>query len=249
MPHVLLPDNIHQKAIDLLERTDKQADREAMTDHEQILFDRLEKAFNEGEEKPRMDKIFGDTPGFNDDYKEWTQKLKEAVYDRGWYDRESEAGRNKALVTLALLIIGTFGVMFLSFFPGLLAMMGLVVAAFASLGIAHKSAEGKVVKQALDRYQTALKEQDQRVLAEIRPGIHFIYSVALGLSASHLKKLYNTLEWDALIGVWLIIDPAMASDMSNIAGTMSQMASSTSFSGGGAASAGTASGGGGGGVG
>lgn len=216
---------------------------------EKMIVDHINQQIDEGID--RFDKVFkeGDfdmSTWFN----EWKEELKKVFDEKNWIDKESTKGvvLNIILqiillvISVVLIVLGSADVAFIA-----LICTGLMTG--ASAVIKRRTREGKEKYKRWKAYRNGLKNADKRTIRMEMMDRHFIYAVALSLSAKQIEKVVKKAEHgDEIIFAWIVLMSGSNHTPASVASTVTTLvATSTSTfsgtSGGVGASAGAAGGG------
>lgn len=181
----------------------------------------------------------------------WKKKVSKEGKTKGWFDKESETGRN---IGLAIGISSMLAFIALAIYMGpfMLIVAGLAfVSIIAAFFIFHRTASGEIAYQQWQSLKKHLKKIDFSAeienLNQETVNEFLIYGMALGLGPKYFKRIAEGLETSGHTAwiYWIILHNNSMSSFSKTINEVITTTSSTMSSAAGAGGGGTMGGGGG----
>lgn len=236
----------NDEPIFIVTSTDKSPE-EPMTDWERSLFEYVRAKNADGKEK--MDEVF---KGTSTEFAKWFQNWKKQVHDvgsnRGWIDTESYKGLYWNIAIQAVLVVAAILAMIYTHPVLLTAAFVILLMILLSMVIVRRTPKGEELYRRWIAYRDAVKDAKSHNISKEELGLHFIYSVALGVNSQEVEQLFEQYPEASTAIYWIVLLPDMQQSPGEIASSFSALAAtgnasaSGGFSGGGA-SAGAAGGG------
>lgn len=202
----------------------------------------------------RLDELFGSrNKKLSKWYFEFLSKVNKEALAMGWMDPVSKAKSTRAIVYQILITITAVALAILTKAP--LIVAGSILAflmIFFSMSIYRRTPEGEVLFQMWNAYKKGLHVASRENVKSIKPDVHLIYAIALGISGKKLDGILQKLNFDDDPMLWMtfMFNPAMGTSAiaNSVSSISTAITTSTTVATGSGASAGSAGGGAGGGA-